>query len=98
MVDNPIKIAILDTGVASSLFPRVIGKSFVEDSARTLGNSLWHTVQNSHGTEMASLIYGMNPNCIIYAARTHNGTESQGVDVQAAIKVILFDFTLIRLL
>ena len=89
VVQNPIKIVIIDSGVSSELFPNVVGKSFVEDSAVGHAQSLWYIVQNAHGTKMASLVTKMSPQCQIFAARTHNGEGERGVDIKAAIEVRL---------
>ena len=85
--DELIKVAILDSGVYANrlIFPNLTGSSFVEDTATA--DSHWHTVTNSHGTQMASLISGVNPYCHIYAARTHFGAEMHGGNVYSVNKV-----------
>ena len=59
MKERPVKIAILDCGIAADreLFPSLKGASFIEDRGYVCkGDANWHTCLNSHGTEMAQLI------------------------------------------
>ncbi len=85
---HPVKVAILDSGVIADTvcFPAITGASFIEDLTE---DSHWHTITNPHGTIMASLVRKINPNCHIYAARTHHGPDMQGGDVNATINVSL---------
>ena len=85
--DELIKVAILDSGVYANklIFRNLTGGSFVEDTATA--DSHWHTVLNSHGTKMASLISEVNPYCHIYAARTHFGPDMHGGSVYSLSKV-----------
>lgn len=87
---NPIKIAVIDTGVSIFELPAQkihdpVGKSFVEDSGDP--DSHWHSPQCSHGTKLAQLIYRFNPFCKLYVAKVQTGPSPDSVDVGAAIKV-----------
>jgi len=85
---KPVKVAILDSGVDAdkAWFPTLTGASFIEDLTV---DSHWHTITNPHGTIVASIVQNINPNCHVYAARTHHGFNMQGGDVDATIKVSL---------
>ena len=88
VVANPIKVAVIDSGVVDYIFSKVKikGASFLEGSVESLSDSHWHTVSNSHGTKMVWLIHKMNPFCEIYAAKAHQGLGNQGLDVQAVME------------
>jgi hypothetical protein len=84
---HPVKIAVIDNGVASHLFHDIQGQSFIEDNIESLSHSHWHTVTDYHGTQMAALINIMNPFCSLYVAKACQGPINLGVPVGPAIKV-----------
>jgi hypothetical protein len=89
ILQHPVKVAIIDNGVASHFFKNIEGQSFIESSITSLSHSHWHTVTNSHGTQMAALINMMNPTCRLFVAKACQGpTESGALLVGPAIKVI----------
>lgn len=62
LVDKPVKVAILDTGINStSIESRVISKKFVKDSQKG----------NNHGSDIARIIESQN-NTLIYDAKVLN--------------------------
>ena len=87
---NPIKIAILDTGLSLFDLPAMIhdpvGRSFVEDS-QTSSDTHWHSPQCSHGTKLAQLIMRCNPHCKLFIAKVQSGPDATSVEIPAAIKV-----------
>ena len=87
MISHPVRVGILDSGVYanSAIFPNLTGASFIEDLSTD--DSHWHTVTNPHGTIMASLIRKISPNCHLFAARTHFGSDMHGGDVGAIVQV-----------
>ncbi|KAH0562627.1 hypothetical protein GP486_002690 [Trichoglossum hirsutum] len=87
-IDKPIKIAIIDNGVAEELFTDIEGCSFVEAGVESLSDSHWHTVSNPHGTQMAFLIDKMNKFRRLYCAKTHLGSSLDGLDLHAAAEAI----------
>lgn len=85
---HPIRVAIIDNGVASNLFDEPIqGQSFVEDTMKLLSHSHWHTVTDYHGTQMAALIDKMNPFRHLYIAKACQGPTHLAVTVEAAVAV-----------
>src|SRR5271168_911567 len=81
---NPIKIAIIDTGVSLFDLPAMIhkpeGRSFVEDSEVPNADFHWHSPQCSHGTKLAQLIIKCNPHCKLYVAKVQSGPTANSVD------------------
>lgn len=87
VIDHPVKVAIIDNGVASYLFKDIQGQSFIENGLESLSQSHWHTVSNTHGTQMAALIDRMNKFRRLYIAKASQGPINQGVSVEAAVQV-----------
>src|SRR5437016_1929781 len=72
-IDHPVRVAIIDNGAASYLFKNIEGKSFIENALVSLSQSHWHTVSNTHGTHMATLIDKMNKCRRLYIAKACQG-------------------------
>jgi hypothetical protein len=88
--NNPIKVAILDTGVSPIALPQhlpLVGRSFVEDEVYTGADSHWHSPECSHGTKLAELIIRCNPLCQIYVAKVQSGPNPESVDIEAVLRV-----------
>jgi hypothetical protein len=87
---NPIKIAILDTGLSvfdvQPMLHEPVGRSFVEDT-QSSGDTHWHSPQCSHGNKLAQLITRCNPHCKLFIAKVQSGPHATSVDISAAIKV-----------
>jgi hypothetical protein len=88
--ENPIKVAILDTGLSLFDLPGMlhppIGRSFVEDSESS-SDTHWHSPQCSHGNKLAQLILRCNPHCQLYIGKVQSGPDATSVEISAAIKV-----------
>jgi len=84
-IEKPVKVAIIDDGVAVDLFTDIEGQSFIENGLKSLGESHWHTVTNTHGTQMAHLIDKMNKFRRLFVAKICQHQHS--VDVRAAEEV-----------
>ncbi|OCK77506.1 hypothetical protein K432DRAFT_427966 [Lepidopterella palustris CBS 459.81] len=87
---NPIKVAIIDSGVYC--FPDMRykweGRSFIEDEVEQSADTHWHSPSNSHGTMLARLIFEMNPWCKFYVGKVKHGPHQGGVDIPTAIKAL----------
>jgi hypothetical protein len=86
--DNKIRIAIIDNGVdkvREDLFENIEnGISYV--TTLSGGRILpWWMVADPHGTQMASLIRGINPFCRLFVARV--GRRRDDIDPLSAAKV-----------
>jgi hypothetical protein len=89
-LNNPIKVAILDTGVSQFALPEhlpFVGRSFVEDERHMGADSHWHSPECSHGTKLAELIIRCNPLCQIYVAKVQSGPRPESVDIGAVLNV-----------
>jgi hypothetical protein len=88
--ENPIKVAILDTGLSLFNLPgmlhKPVGRSFVEDSESS-SDTHWHSPQCSHGNKLAQLILRCNPHCKLYIGKVQSGPDATSVHILSAIKV-----------
>jgi len=87
-----VKIAVLDNGfdhMGSNISSCVAsGRSFVKVGSTQDGPYLpWFTAADRHGTQMAHLIFSVNPWCVLYLARV--ACLRRDVDADAAAKVRL---------
>lgn len=98
MRKNPIKVAIIDTGVSLSHLSEQmlaaqhipIGCSFVEndpEDPEDINDTHWHSPECSHGSKLAQLITRCNPHCQLYVAKVQSGPDKNSVRIPAAIKV-----------
>lgn len=92
VTERRVKVAVIDSGIAANMFPKtrfqIQGASFLEGSGHSATDCHWHTVANSHGTMVVSLIEKMNPLSSFYIAKVSQGSDNRGVDAMAMIKVI----------
>jgi hypothetical protein len=88
---DPIKVAILDTGISHYQFPwphyKVTGRSFVEDYDGPQNDKHWHSPMIGHGTRVAHLILRMTKDVHLIIAKIQSGPRMGDINIEAATKV-----------
>jgi hypothetical protein len=86
-IGKNVKVAVIDNGFdhwQSAITENIrLARSYVKESDGV--RKPWYTASHAHGTQMASLIRKVNPNCDLYLYRIHSLPSD--IEVECALQV-----------